>query len=519
MPLGDEKHQTIMNALRGILGERYVSDDPAVLASYNRESQTPGFLVRNSPEFIALPGGTADVQKIIRLANLYNFPFSTFGSGLLLAVYSAVKPYWCMIDPKRMNNIEIDENNMYAVIEPYVTHAQVSAEAMKHGLYNGNPEAGAQSSSLANHIFAGMHGTSFRTGYASRNVLGVEWVLPSGEILRTGSLANPDGNYFWGEGPGPDARGLLRGLIGHRGALGIITRLAIKLFPWPGPPVLPTRGMTPQKTLEMPPERFRWYMIKYPELKDAVEMLRAVSKAEIGTIVHIWPPDYYAMWWSKRREEYIDMWRDEYWQTYVSNCVAICLWGFTSEKQLEYEDKVLQQLIAETGGRPVPDHVYDRWVPYAANNWIRDTNGSRMSRVGGGFYIADISIDSLDDTERALNLGWPILDKYTPPLLDSNHPAWVTPYDFGHFALSEMDVPREKNEEMDKVAVQGIIKEMISSSERDGITAYMALTAPYDRVGPSFNNIQEVVGRIKSALDPHNVANPTRLVNMDKLGK
>ena len=48
MPIGDDKHQLIFNELVNILGPGYVSDDPAVIEAYNRESQTPAFLVRQA---------------------------------------------------------------------------------------------------------------------------------------------------------------------------------------------------------------------------------------------------------------------------------------------------------------------------------------------------------------------------------------------------------------------------------------------------------------------------------------
>jgi len=519
MPIGDEKHKLIYNELVNVLGHDYVSDDPAVTETYNRESQTPAFLMKGRPEFIVMPGSTEDMQQILRLANRYKFPYSVIGSGLLLAVVSATKPYWCMIDTKRLDNLEIDVNNMYAVIGPYVTHAQLQAEAMKRGLYNGTPEAGAQSSSLANHIFAGMQGTGFRTGYASRNVMGLEWILPSGEILRTGSLANPGAGYFWGEGPGPDARGILRGLIGHRGAFGIITRIAVKLYPWPGPPALPTEGVAPLKKSEMPSDKFKWYLFNYPTLEAAIEAMREIGKAEIGVIVHRWPPIYYDWWWAKSKEEYWGTWVEEYWQKNVGYCVTVCLWALTSERQLAYEEKILKQIINDTGGKPIPDEVYQRWVPYTANNWIRDTNGNRMARPAGGYYISDMAIDSFDDCLRNFESGWPVLDKYTPPLLDSQHPAWVAAYDFGHCVLSEMDVPREKEDEADLIAVGGVLTDVIGKSVETQTPAFLLSTSPYDRSGPAFANIHLLVASIKRALDPDNLANPGRFINMDKMKK
>jgi len=515
MPLGDEKHKLIRDELANILGVMYVSDDLAVMETYTRESQAPGFATRRRAEFIVMPGSNEDVQAIVRLANRYKFPYSTLGSGLAMAVTAAVKPYWCIIDTKRMDRLKIDERNMYAILEPYVTHAQLHAEAMKRGLHMGTPEAGSQSSNLANHVAYGMQGTAYRTGFAPRNILGVEWVLPTGEILRTGSLANPATGYYWGEGPGPDARGLLRGLVGHIGTLGIITKMAVKLYPWPGPQVLPTDGVAPDKKCELPRERFRWYLFTYPTFEKTIEVMYEISKAEIGAVLHNWPPVYFNWWWAKSREDYWKSWIDEYWQKNTMHCVAICLWGFALEKQVEYESKVLQQIIEETGGRLVPDEVFERWVPYTANNWIRDTNGCRMMRVGGGYSTNNLTFDSIDEAERVFLLSWEILDKYTPPFLDSDHPAWVAPYDLGHYALAETDFPREKTDENDGTLAKTIAEtgmECVKGQIVNGLTVAAA-----HRFGPAFANFHLILARIKKSLDPSNVANPTRIIDIDKV--
>lgn len=518
MPLGDEKHKLIYDALVNILGPEYVSDDPGVVEAYGRESQAPSFRTKIRPEFIALPGSTQDVQQVIKLANRFRFPFSAASTGLWFNATGAIKPYWCYIDLKRMNQSQIDERNMYAVVEPYVTHAQLSAEAMKRGLFNGIPEAGAHTSSLANHIVFGMHGTAYRTGYASRNILGVEWVLSNGEILRTGSLAMPGAGYFWGEGPGPDARAILRGMLGHWSALGVITRIAVKLYPWPGPAVLPTEGVAPGKKCILPPQRFKWYIFVYPSLEKVIEAMFEIGKSEIGGMLHSWPPSYYSWWWAKSSEEYWSTWIEEYWQKNVRNCVALCLWGFASEKQVEYEEKVLKQIIEETGGKLIPDEVYQKWVPDTANNWVRDTNGPRMMRIGGGYVILGSTMGSFDDARDILLQAWEIEDKYTPPLLDGDHPGWVASYDFSHFALSEADIARQKTDEDDLVwgkALGELIKRDLAGQISDLFTPALSANV----TGPIFANFHLMLAKIKKALDPNNVANPTRLIDMEAMEK
>lgn len=510
MPLGDEKHRLILRELTNLLGKDCVCDDPAVVIAYSRESQTPCFRTRLLPEFIALPGSTDDVRQIMRLANRLKFPVCAAVSALWFLTITPTRPYWCHVDLRRLDRLEINRKNMYAVIGPGVTHAQLQAEAMKVGLINGIPEAGAQTSSLANHVFAGMQGTAHRTGFAPRNILGLEWVLPTGDILCTGSLATSD-SHFWGEGPGPDARAILRGLTGNFTALGIVTRMAVKLHPWPGPAVFPSAGVTPEKRSELPQETFKWSLFSYPTLSGAVKAMRELGRSEIGAILHCWPPAYYNWWRAKSREEYWATWKSGCWQKNVKNCIAVCLWGYASSAQLTYEEKVLQQIIAETGGTPVPEEVTRKWVPFAANNWIRDTNGPRMMRTGG-YLILGAILGSYEDALDYLPGAWEVEDRYTPPFLDGDHPAWVASYDLGHFALAEVDVPREKTEETD-LAWEEALKEVSSKRIGEHLTDAMTVPVPADRIGPLYANYHLPLGKIKRALDPNNIANPTRLIN------
>ncbi|MDX1777970.1 MAG: FAD-binding protein, partial [Thermodesulfobacteriota bacterium] len=152
--MGDKKHKLIFDALINVLGPENVSDDPSVMLAYARDWMPESTINPNPPAFVALPCSVKEVQAIVKLANRFNFPFIPVGGNLWSLNTVAREPYTVILDPKRMNRIiAIDEKNMYAVIEPYVSHAQLHSEANKRGLYLGSPEAGSQMSSLANHVF------------------------------------------------------------------------------------------------------------------------------------------------------------------------------------------------------------------------------------------------------------------------------------------------------------------------------------------------------------------------------
>ena len=190
--------------------------------------------------------------------------------------------------------IEVNEKDMYAVIEPYVSFVGLQAEAMKCGLYTPTPLAGSQVSCLANYSWHGAYGNSWITGIGAQNLLGFELVLPDGEVVRSGSMACPGAGSFWNDGPGPDLRGFLRsGMFGHAGGMGVVTKISCKLWPYAGPAEFPSEGTANMKFSSSLGENWKWFMIKFPfkypeeeelELRKSAELFYEMGKAEIAEV-------------------------------------------------------------------------------------------------------------------------------------------------------------------------------------------------------------------------------------------
>ena len=157
-----------LKALQDVVGIENVTDDEIMCQSYSRVNWLPsGFLQRERlgtdmrPVCVVMPGCTEEVQAIIRIANRYKFPFIPRGSGYTFQAFPAGAGY-VIIDPKLMDRIiELDGKNMYAVVEPYVSFADLQTEAMKKGLTCPSPLAGAQVSALANFAWHGAYGNSW----------------------------------------------------------------------------------------------------------------------------------------------------------------------------------------------------------------------------------------------------------------------------------------------------------------------------------------------------------------------
>jgi hypothetical protein len=278
--------------LEDIVGPDNISDDPALLDSYRYPlSHTaihlgPYYRVYTPRGAAAiLPGSTEEVQAIIKVCNKYKIKFkasSTFWSAMGYPSHEGA----LIIDMRRMDRIlEIDEKNMFAVIEPYVNGAILQAEAIKVGLNTHIIGAGGSCSPLASATcFAGAGPSGSFMGGHGENMLGVEWVMPNGEILRTGSLGSGIG-WFCGEGPGPSVRSIIRGALGNQGGLGVFTKIALKLFPWPGPATIPIEGRPPAYKAKLP-DNFRAYTLGFPNWQAYSDASYKIWDAEIGYIAH-----------------------------------------------------------------------------------------------------------------------------------------------------------------------------------------------------------------------------------------
>jgi len=248
MALSKEAYQ----ALEDTVGAGYISNDPALLDSYRYPlSHTaihlgPYYRVYTPrSEAVLLPGNTEEVQAIVRVCNKYKIRFkasSTFWSAWGFPTDEGA----IQLDMRRMDRIlEIDRKNMFAVVEPYVIGATLQAEAMKVGLNTHLHGPGSSCSALASATsLGGLGPDTLFMGSHSENMLGVEWVMPNGEVIQVGSPGSGAG-WFCGEGPGPSVRAVVRGMPGANGALGVFTKCALKLYPWPGPATLPVEGQPP----------------------------------------------------------------------------------------------------------------------------------------------------------------------------------------------------------------------------------------------------------------------------------
>ena len=212
--------------LAEIVGAQNVSGHAEERYIYSRDMGT----INPEP---AGPGGDAGIRprrssRVVALAHEKKY-YSPMGGGLTLSGICRPLRGGIVLDMKRMNRIlKVNEVSSYALVEAGVS------QGMLHNLSQEAPSP-AQALRLRraphrHHRRQRAHprfGPSFRSGgFHSEMLNGLEAVLPTGEVVRVGSCAASP--HWFSRAPLPDLAGLF---VGWTGTTGVVTRLAIKLYP------------------------------------------------------------------------------------------------------------------------------------------------------------------------------------------------------------------------------------------------------------------------------------------------
>jgi glycolate oxidase len=216
----------LIQRLEKIVGPRFVSNAAEELYLY---SMDPGTMPQAYPDAVALPNTVEEVQQIVRLANEMKVPVVPMGAGLVLSGLTRALRGGIILDMKRMNRIiAVNPLSRYAVVEGGAAQGMLQAYLKKHHptLKHSMPDAPPIATMAGNICIHGSGHLSVLGGSHSDMLTGMEVVLPTGEIIRTGSCSvSPD---WFGRSPLPDLSGLF---LGWAGTTGIVTKLGIKLFP------------------------------------------------------------------------------------------------------------------------------------------------------------------------------------------------------------------------------------------------------------------------------------------------
>jgi glycolate oxidase len=216
------RSSSLVKELSQIMGKEGILTSEEDLLSFSYDASP---LERHLPEAIVLPVSVSQVQALVKLANRQGLKLVPRGSGTGLSGGSVPASGGIVVSFTRMNRIlEIDSVNLTAAVEPGVITANLAAEVEKLGLYY-PPDPGSNTISTIGGNVAenagGLRGLKY--GVTKDYVLGLEAVLASGEIVDYGCKSRKNR-------AGYDLASLL---VGSEGTLAIITRILLRLVPFP----------------------------------------------------------------------------------------------------------------------------------------------------------------------------------------------------------------------------------------------------------------------------------------------
>ena len=192
----------------------------SVCAQHGRDE---GSLQAPPPSAVVFAESTQDVQDAVRLASQYNVPVIPFAAGSsleghLLAIHGGIS-----LDVNRMNQVlSVNADDLTVTVQPGITRKQLNDAVKDTGLFFPiDPGADASLGGMAATRASGTN--AVRYGTMRENVLALEVVLASGEVIRTGTRAKKSSAGY----------DLTRLMVGSEGTLGVITEISLKLYPLP----------------------------------------------------------------------------------------------------------------------------------------------------------------------------------------------------------------------------------------------------------------------------------------------
>ena len=211
----------IVETIEAIVGKENVYSSLEERKSYSYDARLEGGI----PDLVVFPASAEQVSRILMLANEHRFPVIPRGSGTGLTGGSIPVGGGVVLVFTRMNRIlEIDSENLIAVVEPGVVTFLLQEEVAKKGLFYPPDPASHKYSTLGGNVAECAGGpNSLKYGVTRDYVIGLEVVLPTGEIIATGVRTMK----------GVVGYDLTRLFVGSEGTLGVVTRITLKLIPLP----------------------------------------------------------------------------------------------------------------------------------------------------------------------------------------------------------------------------------------------------------------------------------------------
>ncbi len=213
---------SLLPVFKQIIGDSYVFVDDENRNKYaHDETENLHFL----PDIIIKPRTAEEISEVMKLCNHHKIPVTPRGAGTGLSGGALPQFGGVLVSFERMNNIiEIDERNLQVITEPGVITETLQNAVKEKGLFYPPDPSSKGSCFIGGNIAENSGGPkAVKYGVVKDYVLNLEVVLPTGEIIWTGAnvLKNATGYN------------LTQLMVGSEGTLGLVTKIVLKLIPFP----------------------------------------------------------------------------------------------------------------------------------------------------------------------------------------------------------------------------------------------------------------------------------------------
>lgn len=212
----------LLSQLTAIVGEAHLRLDEQTRSAYGVDALKRG---GRAADAVVLPGNADEVSRVVRACADHRIPFVPRGAGTGYTGGAVPIRGGIVISLERMNRIlAIDAANLIAVVEPNVLTGDLQEAVEKVGLFYPPDPASLAISSIGGNVAENAGGPrAFKYGTTKQYVLGLEAVLPTGEIVETGGKVVKNVVGY----------DLTHLLVGSEGTLAIITKVILRLVPKP----------------------------------------------------------------------------------------------------------------------------------------------------------------------------------------------------------------------------------------------------------------------------------------------
>ena len=491
-----EVYREIKEELIRIVGEEWVSDDPAILIGYSRDQSLE---TARKPNLVVLPDSTAQVSKVLAVACEYGVAVTPWSTGANTGGGCIPQRGGIILDMRRMDRIlEIDEENMSVRFQPGVTFGKVYIEDEKLGLRNVCPSAPASVSMLANYLDKGVFQVSNKYGVGTDSILGMVIVLPDGEVVKTGCLFQKGYGSICVEGPGPDLSGIFHASMG---IFGICTEMVAQLYPLP-------------EHEEIIPVQF-----EEDDLEGVSEFLRLVAREDCSFETLLFQDAYLAMGLTMNQDG-ADVIRAQ-----MPRQNALIFYGGETEEEMRIRRAQLDAVIERSGAELAPEAMLEllkELIPWKRVFKIIQVT-PRVERLTGCFELFwfNIAMDQAPEfARRFMKLARKNFADTDPEAADRPFPFeettfYLQPLEFGRSCMLEMDAYPNQGEPEGVKRGLAMAREAIPFiCEAGGL-----FDRPYGGEKSGFGWVQtpmlgtyyEILGDIKRGIDPLNIMNPGRM--------